>query len=256
MIRTPALVLRADPFGETSMIATLLTRDMGRVRVMAKGIRRRRPGEACGLDLLTYGHYGIYPRRRGELHLLGDVQPFQQWAQLRERLETLYAAFFWIELGRWLGGDEHPDPPLFRLFVHGAAALDGCQRTRPLLDWLVVRVLALTGAFPRLDACAGCKRPTRGIDQPSFSLRAGGLVCPGCRPAGASPLGHGALAVIGHLLDCERAPRTLELDPPQQRELGGLWQQSLLGVLRRPLRLMPLLTRGLPSREHQRPAIP
>lgn len=246
LVRTPAIVLASSPYRETSQLATLLTRDLGRVRVLAKGIRNRRWGEVGALDLLTYGTVTVYVGR-GDLHLLGETAPFRQWARLREDLDRIYGAFWWIELARRMGPDRVPDAPWFRLVCHGAHVLDQCGQIRPVLDWLALRALALHGVLPRLDGCAACGAPLERIATPRFDQVSGGVVCERCptrRPA--VPLSHGTVAAAHYLVACDAPPDRLVLDEDQRRELGRMLANATAHVLERPMRLERLLIDGVP----------
>ena len=67
--KAQALVLRAIPFGETSAIITLLTREGGKVRGLAKGAWRPKSKFDAALDLLSICQVLVLHRQSGNLDL-------------------------------------------------------------------------------------------------------------------------------------------------------------------------------------------
>src|SRR3954454_21898604 len=98
--RATALVLRTTDWSETSRIATLWTRELGKVRALAKGGRRLRSGFDNALDLLTV--CGIVLLRKSSstssLDLLTEAQVTQRFARLAGDLSALYAGYYVAEL--------------------------------------------------------------------------------------------------------------------------------------------------------------
>src|SRR3954466_7829059 len=91
------LVIRTTDFSETSRIATLWTRELGKVRALAKGGRRLKSSFDSGLDLLTVCSIVVI-RKPGGLDLLTEAQVVRRFARLGDDLAALYAAYFIAEL--------------------------------------------------------------------------------------------------------------------------------------------------------------
>lgn len=252
IVKTPSLVLRRLPFSESSQIATLLTRDLGRVQVLAKGIRRKKPAEQGSLDLLTVGQSVIYYKQAkgpGALHLLSENAAFQQWYHLRRDLDKIHAGYYLAELAMRLLPPEAPDAQLFRLFCRGLVEVSRARTIRPVLDSLILRALVLTGELPALDRCAGCGAPARQLPRLRFDGAAGGLLCARC-PAVRQPveLSHGTLALLGHLLADGATPERVTPAPDQAREIGRLFAQLTRQLFERPMRMERLLIGGMGPR--------
>ncbi len=242
IVKTPSLVLRRIPFRDSSYIATLLTRELGRVQVLAKGIRRKKPGEQGALDLLTVGQSVIYysPQKPpGSLHLLADTTAFQQWFHLRRNLQKIYAGYYLAELALKLGPRESPDHQLFRLFCRGLVEISRAPHHRPVLDSLILRALVLSGDVPALDRCAGCGKQARAIGRPRFDYASGGLLCDDC-PAFRQPvhISHGSLALLCQLLS---SPERVQLSGEQPKELGWVFGQLTRQLFERPMRMESFL---------------
>src|SRR5437868_13600241 len=111
--KATALVLRTTDFSETSRIATLWTREFGKVRVLAKGGRRLRSNFETALDLLTVCSIVLLRKSSGSLDLLTEARVLQRFGRLRTDLPALYAGYYLAELLADWTEDYDPHPTLF-----------------------------------------------------------------------------------------------------------------------------------------------
>src|SRR6266446_6482465 len=93
-----ALVLRTTDWSETSRIATLWTREFGKVRVLAKGGRRLKSNFENALDLLTLCRIVFLRKSSGGLDLLTEARVEERFPRLRADLQALYSAYYVAEL--------------------------------------------------------------------------------------------------------------------------------------------------------------
>src|SRR5207237_6269964 len=111
--KATALVLRTTDFSETSRVATLWTREFGRVRVLAKGGRRLKSNFESALDLLTVCTIVLLRKSSGSLDLLTEARVVERFARLRTDLAALYAGYYVAELLADWTEDYDPHPALF-----------------------------------------------------------------------------------------------------------------------------------------------
>src|SRR5260370_11628425 len=133
------LVVRTTDWSETSRIATVWTREFGKVRVLAKGGRRLKSNFESALDLLTLCSIVLLRKSSGTLDLLTEAQVVQRFPQLRRQLPAFYAATYVAELLGEGTEDYDPHPALF----------DEAGRT--------LQALGTAGVPPR--ACPGPSAP-------------------------------------------------------------------------------------------------
>src|SRR3954465_2202445 len=95
--KATALVLRTTDWSETSRIATLWTRELGKVRALAKGGRRLKSSFESGLDLLTVCSIVLIRKTEG-LDLLTEAQVVRRFGRLGGDLPALYGGYFVAEL--------------------------------------------------------------------------------------------------------------------------------------------------------------
>src|SRR5947199_7720044 len=120
-----ALVIRTADWSETSRIATLWTREFGKVRALAKGGRRLKSNFESALDLLNVCGIVLLRKSSGSLDLLTEAQVVRRFPRLRTDLGALYGAYYLAELlGDWTEEDD-PHPGLFDEAVATLADLGG-----------------------------------------------------------------------------------------------------------------------------------
>src|SRR5215469_13171703 len=93
-----ALVLRTTDWSESSRIATLWTREFGKIRTLAKGGRRLKSNFESALDLLTLCSIVFLRKSSGGLDLLTEAQVAQRFPRLGSDLQALYGAYYVAEL--------------------------------------------------------------------------------------------------------------------------------------------------------------
>src|SRR5271166_5585115 len=152
-----ALVVRATDWSETSRIATLWTREFGKVRVLAKGGRRLKSNFEVALDLLTVCSIVLLRKSSGGLDLLTEAQLVERFPKLRSDLAALHAAYYVAELlAEWT--EEYDPHPL--LFDEARATLQTLgttpASTGPRLARFELVLLRELGYRPILDRCLIC----------------------------------------------------------------------------------------------------
>jgi DNA repair protein RecO (recombination protein O) len=240
-----ALVVRTTDWSETSRIATLWTREFGKVRGLAKGGRRLKSPFETALDLLTVCSIVFLRKSSGSLDLLTEAQVVKRFTRLRSDLPALYAGYYIAELLSDLTEDYDPHP---LLFDEALWALEGLGETKsgtgPRLARFELVLLRELGYGPALETCAACARTVTGSGL-AFSAAAGGVVCPECqsRQRDRRPLSPSAwqtLRALGGEGDAWQAVAQ-QATPSVRKELRQMLGQYVTYLLGRPPRLLPYL---------------
>jgi DNA repair protein RecO (recombination protein O) len=240
--KAQALVVRATDWSETSRIATLWTREFGRVRVLAKGGRRLKSNFEVALDLLTVCSIVLLRKSSGGLDLLTEARVVERFPRLRKDLPALYAGYYIAELLADWTEDYDPHPVLFD---EARAALgelgQSAASTGPRLARFELVMLRELGYQPALDACGVCGAPASG-ERLAFSAALGGIVCLACQPSQRDrrPLSTAAWQALRKWTE---SPEAWQREWPAEtraelRQLLGQYVTYLMG--RRP-RLLPYL---------------
>ncbi len=213
--RSEGIVLKTYPLGDTSRIVVVFMRDLGMVRLVAKGARKTPQRFGYALEPLSRGRYVFYHKADRDLHLLSQADTLTPTGSKMGDLARLAHAQATTELIDRLVWGEEPQAELYDLLV---AALDAVTRA-PLASLPAViiafelQVASLLGYRPRLDACAGCGAPIS--PRRLFSPVRGGLVCDRCAASepGTIQLSADALGGLALLLSrpVEQAGEFLEV---------------------------------------------
>lgn len=244
--KTTAIVLRLVEFSETSLIVTMMTRDFGKLGVLAKGARRPKSSSEGALDLLALCRVVIIRKSSDALALLTEAKLERVFRAGRRDLKRLYAAYYVAELLREFTDENDPAPELFDLADLTLQQLDADTEVDACLLRFEIQLLRLIGHLPMLDACAVCGKPApasvRG-GRVHFGWQAGGLLCSNCRS-----VARGVSLIRTETVDWMRlASQTPGGSPPTLHpsiggELRGLLNQYLTHLAGGPLRLRGLIS--------------
>lgn len=242
--RDEAVVLRTHKLGEADRIITFLSRDHGKIRAVAKGVRRT--SSKFGARLEPFSHVDLQFAVGRSLDVVTQVESlhsygeplavdYQRWTSGQVMLETA---------DRLVAEEGEPSLQHYRLLIGALRVLnegtsDGPRPPGMILDSYLLRALAVAGYAPTFTDCAKC-----GLVGPhaSFSPAAGGVVCIGCRPPGSPRPAPETLALLGALL-AGRWTDTRDVPGLTQREASGLTTAFVAWHLERSLRSFAHLER-------------
>jgi DNA repair protein RecO (recombination protein O) len=179
--KATAIVLRVISFSETSSIVTLLTREFGKIRGLAKGARRIKGPFESALDLLAVCHLVFLRKSSDALDLLTEAKLVRRFRPAKNDLAALYAAYYVAELLNELTDDYDPHPELFDLADRTLADLAAGQDVSVRLLRFELLALRLLGHLPSLDVCVECGRKVVARGRVAFGQLNGGVMCPPCR---------------------------------------------------------------------------
>lgn len=244
LYRDEGVVLRTQKLGEADRIVTLLTRDHGRVRAVAKGVRRTRSRFGSRLEPFTHVDVQLYVGR--SLDVVTQVETLTPLgAALAADYPRYTAGTAMLETAERLAAEERePVVQQYLLLVGGLRALAAGEHDPGLvLDAYLLRSLAIAGYAPSFDACARC-----GAEGPhrAFSVPEGGAVCPDCRPPGSASPAPETMALLAALLTGDWAVADAA-EPRHRREAQGVVAAYVQWHLERGLRSLRLVERTAPA---------
>ncbi|HHX73463.1 MAG TPA: DNA repair protein RecO [Firmicutes bacterium] len=195
-LRSHALVLRTMPLGEADKLLTLLTREAGKVKAVARGSRKTKSKFSALTEPLTLGSYLLHAGKTFYTFIQGEL--LKSYTGLQYDLERLaYAQYFCEICDRCLPEGE-PSETVFHLLLTALEALEADPRPARVARCFELNLLEELGLKPALDACRVCGN-TAGPFR--FDPHAGSLVCTACpRPADSLPVNAASLAVMRRLL--------------------------------------------------------
>lgn len=236
--KTEAIVLRTMELGEADRVLTVLTPRLGKLRVIAKGVRRPRSRIGGGLQPFSDVQLVLAVGRTFDVVTSSALE--DPHLGLRNDLHSTAAAWYVVELvDRFIegSGDSHE---AFRLLAQALSALDaGDEVARDVVArWFELALLDAMGFRPELARCLECGAEIE-PEGTGYTPVGGGVVCGSCLHGahGARPISADALKVLRHL---QRSPLVgvlrLRLTPGVGREVERLLHATVSAVLERELR--------------------
>jgi DNA repair protein RecO (recombination protein O) len=240
LYRDEAIVLRTQKLGEADRIITLLTRENGRVRAVAKGVRRTT--SRFGSRLEPFTHVDLQLAEGRSLDVVTQAETLHPFgAQMGGDYARYTAGTVMLETAERLVMEEK-EPSLQQFLLLVGALKTVCESSRPaaqVLDSYLLRSLSVAGYAPSFEGCARC-----GASGPHrwFSPAGGGMLCAGCRqPGSATPAGE-TVSLLGALLAGDW-PAVEASEQRHRKEATGLVAAYLSWHLERGLKSLPHVVR-------------
>ena len=236
--KAEGIVLRQTPLAEADRILTIYTRELGKVRAVARGVRR--PKSKLGGHLEPLCHVAVSLAEGRNLDTVSEAEVIQSFSGLEDDLERLSKGIYLSELVDAFSPDRLANRQVFDLLLDALDRLQCSERLVNLLLSFETKLLGLSGYGPELRQCVECGLDLEAADH-LFSSAAGGAVCPSCRASTS-----GAMTLVP--LDAMKVLRFL-----QREDLAGAEALSIgsvaLGQVERTLRayLRYVLERELKS---------
>ncbi|HET8599601.1 MAG TPA: DNA repair protein RecO [Segeticoccus sp.] len=239
LYRDAGIVLRTQKLGEADRIVTLLTRQRGKVRAVAKGVRRTKSRFGARLEPFMVVDLQCYEGR--SLDTITQAETLAPYGDPIARDYVTYtSATVMLETADRLTEEGEPAPQQFRLLAGALSSLAATEHdARLVLDAYLLRSLAIAGWAPSFVDCARCGAPGPHL---AFHVGSGGAVCPSCRTPGSAAPHRLTMELLAALLSGDWAVADAS-DPAQRREGSGLVSAFLQWHLERGVRSLRLVDR-------------
>ena len=249
LYRDQGVVLRTIKLGETDRIVTIMSQGHGKIRAVAKGVRK--PGSRFGarLEPMTHLAFQCY-RGRSDLDIVNQVETIDANRALREHYGCLTHAVAMLEATDQVAQDREANPALYRMLVRALLTLaaDPSPLVSGAFFW---KLLSLEGFHPMLDECVRCGaveeaedgagREAGGAVFVAFDLDEGGILCADCGRFAGKRISPEGLVQLRRILGGELRAALAEPPGPATMETERLGLSSLEHHLERKLRSAALL---------------
>lgn len=235
LYRDAAIVLRTYKLGEADRIVVLLTPRRGKVRAVAKGVRRTRSKFGSRLEPGSHVDAQLH-EGRGELDIVTQVETITNHRRTREDLGRLAHSAALLEAVDQLALDREPNRRLFDMLVGGLRTIE--DDDPPLVvGAFYLKLLSNEGVEPELSSCIECQS-TEGPFV--WAVDAGGIRCRSCGTG--RPISDDALAVSRAVLGGGLRTALSLPAGPVVHEVEDFAARSLESHLERRLRSLNLIT--------------
>ena len=240
LYRDQGIVLRTYKLGETDRIVIILSQGRGKIRAVAKGVRR--PGSKFGGRLEPYSHVDLQLYEGRSLDLISQAELIEPFASIRDDFTLSACAATMVEAADRVVQEDERNLPVFLLLRAGLQSLQA-QPPYPAIfvDAFLLRLAAASGFHLFVDSCAHCRRPG---PHSYLNVASGGTLCRDCAPLGSRALEPATIALIGLLAsgDWVSLPAAA-LDVARRREAAGFVRAFVEHHIDNRLRSYPLVPR-------------
>jgi DNA repair protein RecO (recombination protein O) len=245
LLTTPAILLRAHPYSESSRILRFYTRGAGALSALARGVRKSGGRDGTGLESFAEGTLTLFVREGRDLHT------FKEFAATRARRGIgggalrLGGASVLAELVLRHAGEEG-NPPLYEALGRALDRLEGCDEGEliPAVLSESWRLVSALGYHPVLQVCVHCGAPLGADEMSRFDFPAGGVRCQSCGDQGPR-VGPGARAQLAALLSGGTLPSGVTRPRAHLQLLSDFVTYHVSGA--RPLGSFAFLAQMLPD---------
>lgn len=171
LYRDVGVVLRTHKLGESDRIITLMTQDSGKVRAVAKGVRKTNSRFGSRLEPMSHVQMQLYRGR--DLDIVNQVELIEVATRTRSHLEATTDGLAMCEVIDQMSHDRSPSPHLYRMLV-GALRQLNVHYSALLLPALQFRLLEVEGVGPCVNQCVVCGTAEQ---LQAYDISAGGVQC-------------------------------------------------------------------------------
>jgi DNA repair protein RecO (recombination protein O) len=175
---TDAIVLSRFDLGEADRVLTLITPAGGKLKAIAKGIRK--PTSRIGGSLEPFAELNVALARGRTFDVVTQVSVGHAWLRLRDDLESAATAWYLAELADRSLEERHAAEPLYTLLRRAYELLDAGMAPGRVARWFEMHLLDELGVRPEVDRCVECDRVLESDERFRWVAPQGGVVCERC----------------------------------------------------------------------------
>ena len=198
--KTSAIVIRFFPLGEFDKIITFYTADFGKIRAVARGVRRPKSRFGGSLELLNYGTLVFFERPNKDLQIINDFDLIDPFDGIKADFDRTTYGCYLAELVDAIESDHSMNQRIFHLLRRAFETLAQIDDIPLFARAFELQLLGLGGYAPQLSRCVSCSDAFRGSTL-HFSSRLGGLLCVECagQDANAMSIARGSCELMKQL---------------------------------------------------------
>jgi DNA repair protein RecO (recombination protein O) len=196
--KVEAVIITHRNYGEADRILRVFTPELGKISLLAKGVRKSGSRKAPHIEPFT--HAGMVLARGQNFWILTQADTLEQFPNINGDLYRTGLAAYMLELADRLTVDDQPDATIFRLLLDAIKQINSSEDAFIPSCYYEIRLLDITGFRPELFRCVSCGSEIIKQDQ-FFSIEQGGVVCPNCKQFQRNliPASQEALKYLRHL---------------------------------------------------------
>ena len=188
------IITREVKYGDTSRILTVLTQELGKISVLAGGVRTNKSGLLAATQLFSYVSLQLFQGRSKSLYKVNSGEIIEAFSPIRESLEKMAYASYFCDIANYVVQEEAPEPEQISLLLNSLFLLSKDRAPyEQVKAAFAFRTLAVAGLLPDLTVCGICGRQ-EGLTYLDFG--GGCALCGDCGKKSRSGAVHTGEAVL------------------------------------------------------------
>ena len=235
LYRDTGVVLRTYKLRESDRIVVFHTAENGKVRAVAKGVRKTKSKFGARLEPMSHVRLLLYRGR--ELDIVSQAEAVEPLSPMLSSLDRASQGLAVIEAVDQLSLEREPNPQLYRMLVGVLRTI--ATSSSPLnVAGFYWKLLANEGMRPELDRCVRCGETEPAAQFVSFDLNEGGVTCRSCRSGQA--ISPGALTILREILGGQLVHALARDESPVTHEVSSLATRALEFHIERRLKAVAM----------------
>lgn len=233
--KVEAIIISHAEYGEADRLLSLFTREMGKVKAIAKGVRKEHSRKAGHLE--PFNCSTLMLAKGGTFWIISQAETVNDFQAIKSDLNRTVLAAYCLELTERFMTEDEVHPELYRLLKETLGRLSRQDTPFNVIRYFEMRFLELVGFRPELSNCVQCRKEIRAEDQ-FFSFLQGGVVCPKCESKvdSTQPIQMTTLKYLRHFQRSSyEQVRQVEVPPAVQKNIEGLMQSYITFLAERRL---------------------
>jgi DNA repair protein RecO (recombination protein O) len=235
LYRDTGVVLRTYKLRESDRIVVFHTAENGKVRAVAKGVRKTKSKFGARLEPMSHVRLLLYRGR--ELDIVSQAEAVEPLSPMLSSLDRASQGLAVIEAVDQLSLEREPNPQLYRMLVGVLRTI--ASTPSPLnVAGFYWKLLANEGVRPELDQCVRCGEGEPDTQFVAFDLNEGGVLCRSCRSGQA--ISPGALAILREILGGQLVRALGREESPVTHEVASMATRALEFHIERRLKAVAM----------------
>jgi len=234
------IILRSWDYSEADRVLSVLTKNYGKIAVVAKGVRKPTSKKSGSLQLLN--HVALSLAKGKAWDVITEVESLSTFDKIGASLEKIGLGYLVAEVTDKFLQEGQGNYRVFRLVLMTLGRLDQrkMKETDLAMNFFKLKFLSEVGFQPRLVTCVSCGAPTASYPRVLFSAAEGGAICPRCRSHGSLDGREVTKVVLKTLVGLRNKPwqdaRRLRSDAAAIQEAGEILDYYVAWILDRRVR--------------------
>ena len=235
LYRDTGVVLRTYKLRESDRIVVFHTAENGKVRAVAKGVRKTKSKFGARLEPMSHVRLLLYRGR--ELDIVSQAESVEPLSPMLSSLDRASQGLAAIEAVDQLSLEREPNPQLYRMLVGVLRTIATTPSTLNVAGFYW-KLLANEGMRPELDRCVRCGDTEPDVQFVAFDLNEGGVLCRSCRSGQA--ISPEALAIMREILGGQLVQALARDESPITHEVSSLATRALEFHIERRLKAVAM----------------